>query len=131
MNGKLFIMLCYLIGVVQLVLGGLYLLVPQLMIGWQGLGPIPADVGYPLAMLAARFLVYGAGMFVIAANPAKNRPWIAGMIVIQLIDLGAGLAYVATGVVAFSVAAFPMMNAAIFAVGLYLLRPRAPQPAHA
>ncbi len=117
-----FKVLCYLIGVVQLVLGAFYLFAPQFFIAWQGLSEIGADIGYPLAMLAARFIVYGLGMFVIATDPVRYRIWADGMILIQVIDLAAGVFYTATGVVSIAHSGFPMFNAALFIIGLALLR---------
>lgn len=116
---------CYVIGVSQLALGGLYLFAPAFFIAWQELGPITADLGYPLAMLAGRFLVYGVGMFVIARAPEKNAFWLDGMIAIQLIDLAAGLFYVFSGVVPFAAAAVPMFNATLFTVLMLWVRPSA------
>ncbi len=114
--------LCYVIGVAQITLGALYLFIPQTFIGWQGLSETAADTNYPLAMLAARFFVYGAGMFVIAADPIRNRFWLFGMIAIQAIDLAAGIFYTLSGVVALENSAVPMINATIFMLGLFLLR---------
>lgn len=113
---------CYVIGVSQLALGGLYLFAPAFFIAWQGLGPITQDIGYPLAMLAWRFLIYGVGMFVIARNPLKNAFWLDGMIAIQLIDLAAGIFYVTTGVVPFTAAMVPMFNATLFTVLMFWVR---------
>ena len=120
----------YIIGISQLVLGGLFLLVPAGFIGWQGLTPPPADNGYMYAMLAARFLVYGVGMFVIARDPVRHMFWARGMVAIQIIDFLAGLTYVGIGLVQPSAAMLPMTNAAIFAAFLFLsLRAAAPQRA--
>ena len=119
---KYFKILCYIIGVSQLVLGALYLFCPQAFIAWQGLSEIGRDINYPLAMLAARFLVYGVGMFVIASDPARYRIWADGMIAIQMIDLAAGLYYTGTGVVHMADSAVPMFNAALFTIGLAFLR---------
>jgi len=122
---KMFKLLCYLIGTVQLILGALYLFAPQFFIAWQGLSEIGRDINYPLAMLAARFFVYGAGMFVIATNPMRYMVWANGMIVIQMIDLSAGLFYTFNGVVDISHSIFPMVNASLFITGLSLLKGRA------
>lgn len=116
------------IGISQLALGALYIAAPGWFIAWQGLTPIAPDQGYPLAMLAARFLVYGVGMFVIARDPARHAFWLFGMVAIQAIDLAAGIGYVSTGVVAFEHAALPMFNATLFilalgGLGLSALRP--------
>ena len=114
--------LCYFIGVVQLVLGALYLFAPQFFVAWQGLSEIGQDINYPLAMLAGRFLVYGVGMFVIASDPVRYRIWADGMIAIQMIDLAAGLFYTGMGVVLIEHSGLPMFNATLFIVGLTLLR---------
>lgn len=118
--------LCYFIGAVQLALGALYLLAPQFFIAWQGLSEIGRDINYPLAMLAARFIVYGLGMFVIASDPVRYRVWANGMILIQVIDLAAGLFYTGAGVVAIAHSGFPMFNATMFIIGLTLLQRKIP-----
>ncbi len=114
--------ICTLIGISQLALGGLYLFAPAFFINWQGLDPIPADTAYPLAMLAGRFLVYGIGMFVIARNPQQNMFWLNGMVAIQVIDLLAGIFYVGTGVVPLEVATIAMFDAALFIALLLYVR---------
>lgn len=107
-----------LIGLSQIALAVLYFAVPAGFVAWQGLTPPAPDAGYPLAMLAARFLVYGIGMFHIARDPAGNLFWARGMVAIQLIDLVAGAAYLATGIITPATALLPMINAALFALGL-------------
>jgi hypothetical protein len=116
-----------LIGVVQIVLGLFYLFAPLTFLAMQGLSSPQADIGYPLGMLAARFIAYGIGMFVIANAPEQNRFWINNMILIQAIDLAAGIFYTATGVVGIAHSAFPMFNATLFIVLLSLWRPKAEQ----
>lgn len=121
--------LCYFIGVVQLVLGALYLFAPQFFIAWQGLSAIGQDINYPLGMLAGRFLVYGVGMFVIASNPVRYRIWADGMIAIQVIDLAVGMYYTGNGVVAIENSGFPMFNATLLILGLGILRRSVPTTA--
>jgi hypothetical protein len=107
------------IGLSQILLAILYFAVPAGFVAWQGLTPPAADAGYPLAMLAARFLVYGIGMFHIARDPAGNLFWARGMVAIQVIDLLAGAAYLAAGLITPATAALPMVNAALFALALH------------
>ncbi|MFT6607226.1 MAG: hypothetical protein ACJA2X_002436 [Halocynthiibacter sp.] len=114
---------CYLIAVSQIALGGLYLFWPAGFIDWQGLGPISGDIGYPLAMLAGRFFIYGLGMIAIARQPEKYSVWLDGMIGIQLIDLLAGAFYVSAGIVVFTDAIVPMFNASMFIVLMVWVRP--------
>lgn len=117
--------LLILIGIVQLVLGALFLLAPQMLMGWMGLTVPAADAGYILGMLAARFIAYGLGMFWSARAPEQNLFWINNMILVQVIDLAAGVYYTAAGVVDISSTAFPMFNAALFIILLWLWRPKA------
>ncbi len=121
--------LLYLIGIVQLVLGVLYLFAPHLLLRAMGHSLPMADINYPLGMLAARFLAYGIGMFVIAASPFVHRFWIVNMALIQAIDLAVGVFYTANGTLPLSLSAFPMFNAAMFALLLWWWRPVADSPA--
>jgi hypothetical protein len=112
------------IGVVQLVLGLLYLFIPTRFLVMQGLSTSGADIAYPLGMLAARFIAYGGGMLFIAREPEKHLFWINNMILIQALDLAVGIFYTATGIVGLSHSAFPMFNAALFIILLTLWRPK-------
>jgi hypothetical protein len=118
-------MLLRVIGVVQLVLGLLYLFIPMRFLAMMGLSVPQADIAYPLGMLAARFLAYGVGMFFIAREPDKQLFWINNMILIQALDLAVGIFYTATGSVELSHSGFPMFNATLFIILLTLWRPKA------
>lgn len=108
--------LLYLIGGVQLILGALYLLAPSQLLHWMGHSSTAPDLAYPLAMLAARFLVYGALLLIAARDPARHVLLLQGMMWIQIIDLAAGLYYTGSGVVSVALSGFPMFNAALFTV---------------
>jgi hypothetical protein len=112
------------IGVVQVVLGLLYLFLPLQFLALMGHSVPAPDAAYPLGMLAARFLAYGVGMFFIARAPEQNRFWIDNMILIQLVDLAVGLFLTANGTITLALSAFPMFNATIFILLLSLWRPR-------
>ena len=111
------------IGIVQIILGLGFLFAPTLMLNSMGIDTPAADINYVLAMLAARFLVYGAGMFAIMRDPLKYRFWIDGMIAIQIIDLGAGIFYTVSGVIAIGASGLAMFNAGMFILLLMLWRP--------
>lgn len=113
-----------LIGVVQIVLGLLYLFAPLNFLVLLGHSTPEADIAYPLGMLAARFLAYGVGLFFIAHAPEKHRFWINNMIFIQAVDLAVGIFYTATGSVGLALSAFPMFNATLFIILLWLWRPK-------
>ena len=112
------------IGVVQLVLGLLYLFIPMNFLAMMGHSAPEADIAYPLGMLAARFLAYGVGMLFIANQPEKQLFWINNMILIQVVDLAVGIFYTTTGIVGLSHSAFPMFNATLFIILLTLWRPK-------
>ena len=113
------------IGIVQLILGGLYLFMPIQFLAMMGHSIPEADVAYPLGMLAARFLAYGVGMFFVARDPKKHIFWINNMIIIQAIDLAVGVFYTATGIIGLPNSVFPMINAALFIILLWFWRPKA------
>ena len=113
-----------LIGMVQIVLGLLYLFAPLNFLALLGHSVPEADIAYPLGMLAARFLAYGVGMFFIARAPEKHGFWINNMILIQEVDLAVGIFYTATGAVGLALSAFPMFNATLFIILLWSWRPR-------
>jgi hypothetical protein len=113
-----------LVGAIQIVLGILYLFTPGFLLSSMGHSVPPPDLNYPLAMLAARFIAYGAAFFLIASNPVEYRLWINMMVLIQCIDLGAGVFYTLTGVVSLSLSGFPMFNAAWISLLLLLWNPR-------
>lgn len=112
-----------LIGIVQLALGAGLLFIPSAFTSWMGLSVTDTDINYLFGMLAARFIAYGVGMFVIAREPEKNMFWIKNMTFIQLIDLAVGLFYTINGTLTISVSAFPMFNATVFAALLFFWMP--------
>jgi hypothetical protein len=75
-------------------------------------------------MLAARFIAYGIALIYIAKEPLKYILWIKFMILIQLIDLGAGIFYTMNGVVNIADSAFPLFNATWIIVLLFLWMPK-------
>lgn len=112
------------VGVVQLVLGLAYLFVPHELLRWMGHSIPTDDLNYPLGMLAARFLAYGLGMFVIARAPNRHAFWIQNMVLIQVLDLAVGLFYTFSGTIPLKLSAFPMFNAALIAMLMWLWRPK-------
>lgn len=113
------------IGVVQLVLGLMYLFIPMQFLGMMGHSVPEPDIAYPLGMLATRFLAYGVGMLYIANEPEKQLFWINNMILVQVLDLAVGIFYTAIGIVGLSHSGFPMFNATLFIILLTLWRSKA------
>jgi len=116
--------LLVIVGVVQIVLGILYLVFPHEFLRSMGHTIPMDDINYPFGMLAARFLAYGAGMFVIAKAPNEHRFWIMNMVFIQLVDLGVGIFYTLKGTIALRLSGFPMFNAILIASLLWIWRPK-------
>lgn len=123
MKLKAFLMI---VGVVQIVLGILYLVFPHEFLRSMGHTIPMDDINYPFGMLAARFLAYGAGMFVIAKAPGEHRFWIANMVFVQLVDLGVGIFYTLNGTITFGLSGVPMFNAMLIASLLWIWRPKQP-----
>lgn len=121
MKLKVFLMI---VGVVQVVLGFLYLLFPHAFLHAMGHSIPMNDINYPFGMLAARFLAYGVGMFVIANNPGKHAFWIKNMVFIQVVDLAVGIFYTLNGTIPLSLSGFPMFNATLIAALLWIWRPK-------
>lgn len=117
--------LLWLIALSQFALGALVLAVPGAFLGWMGLTAPPADTGYMLGMLGARFIAYGFGMVVLARAAEPDRFWLLNMALVQAIDFSVGLVYLADGRITLSTAAFPMTNALVFTSLILLLAPRA------
>lgn len=122
-------MLLRTVSVIQIVLGLMYLLMPLQFLKMMGHSVPAPDIAYPLAMLAARFLAYGAGLWFAARDPARHAPWIRLMVWIQLIDLAAGLWHTALGTVPLALSGFPMFNAAWIALLLWRWGPSTQQSA--
>jgi hypothetical protein len=99
------------VGSVQLVLGLAYLFAPGAILANMG-HTVPAhDLYYPLGMLAARFIAYGLGFWLISRQARQHLLWVGLMALVQAIDLGVGAYYTAAGVVPWQLSAFPMFNA--------------------
>jgi len=112
--------LLYLVGAIQIILGIFHLFFPELFL--KGIEhTIPqTDIYYPLAMLAARFIAYGIALIYIAQDPLKYILWIKFVVLIQMIDLGAGIFYTLSGYIHIAGSAFPLFNATWIIVLLLL-----------
>ena len=115
--------LLFVVGVVQLVLGLMYLLMPNGILHWMGHSAIADDIAYPLGMLSSRFLVYGSLLLLASRSPEDNRMLILGMMWIQVIDLAVGVYYTMQGTVGIAISGFPMFNATVIALLLWLWMP--------
>jgi hypothetical protein len=108
------------VGVIQIVLGLLYLFTPAFLLASMGHTVPESDIFYPLGMLAARFIAYGIAFIYISSEPMQHKLWIQFMILIQAIDLAAGIFYTATGAVTLELSGFAMFNATWIMALLYL-----------
>jgi len=112
------------VGGIQILLGIFYLFVPDFFLLSMGHSTPEADIHYPLAMLAARFIAYGIALIYISSAPVQHRLWIYFMVLIQAIDLAAGIFYTVSGIVPVSLSGFPMFNASWIIVLLLLWQPK-------
>ena len=88
-----------------------------------GHSAVADDIAYPLGMLSSRFMVYGTLLLLVSRSPEDNRMLILGMIWIQVIDLVVGMFYTMQGTVGIALSGFPMFNAAVIALLLWLWMP--------
>lgn len=112
------------VGTLQIILGLFYLFAPDYLLHLMGQSIPHQDIHYPLAMLASRFIGYGIAFLYIAKNPLQHRLWLYFMLLIQAIDLMAGIYYTSVGVIALSLSGFPMFNAAWIIILLMLWMPK-------
>ena len=115
------------IGLIQIVLGLLYLFTPDWLLAVMGHSLPERDLHYPLAMLAARFLGIGIALMVFSRNPQQARSWMQAMVGIQAVDLAAGLFFTLTGGVHLQLSGFPMFNAIWMIWLLWRWMPSEPQ----
>jgi len=108
------------VGFIQIVLGVMYLVAPGFILTAMGHTSPEPDIYYPLGMLASRFIAYGLAFIYISSEPMKHKLWINIMILIQAIDLAAGVFYTATGAVTLELSGFAMFNATWIMLLLYL-----------
>ena len=99
------------VGTVQMLLGVAYLVIPGVVLQQMGHSAVAPDLYYPLGMLAARFIAYGLGFWIISRQAKAHALWVTLMGLIQAIDLAVGIFYTAVGVVPWQLSAFPMFNA--------------------
>src|SRR5215813_6525673 len=87
------------IGVVQLILGVVFLLLPGQFASVLGLAVTPGWVPWMFAMFGARAFGFAYGMFLAMRQPEANQDWIRAMIAIQVIDWVATIYFVLQGAV--------------------------------
>lgn len=113
------------IGLVQLFFGLLFLAVPGLAAVALHLTPAaPAWVNWLFAMMGARFIGYGFGMFVAARAPHERVAWINSMIAIQAVDWLATLGYLVTGTLTLGQVTTAAFLPPLFIAALVLAHPR-------
>lgn len=71
---------------VQLIIGALFILSPTTFPSLLGLPAAPAWTDWMFAMLGARALGFAYGMLVALKDIRRHASWLAGMIIVQVID---------------------------------------------
>ena len=113
------------IGVFQVFFGVVFLVAPSVAAAVLHLGtPAPPWVTWLLAMMAARFLGFGYGMFLAARDPHRHVAWIDAMVVIQAVDWIATLTVLATGVLTLAQVTTAAVAPPLFIAALLVLHPR-------
>ncbi len=104
------------IGVVQLILGVVFLFLPAQFASVLGLAVTPGWVPWMFAMFGARALGFAYGMFLAMRQPEAYRDWIRAMIAIQVIDWVATIYFVLQGAVT-----LPQVSGASFLPIIFIL----------
>ncbi|MEO7631654.1 MAG: hypothetical protein ABIS44_09960 [Mycobacteriales bacterium] len=113
------------VGIFQIFFGLLFLLAPGPAASMFGLEPdAPAWANWLFAMMAARFLGYGYGMFVAARDPLGRVAWIDTMIAIQAIDWLATLGYLISGDLTLAQVTTAAVAPPLFIAALLAFHPR-------
>jgi len=112
------------VGIIQIILGIFYLFAPELFLHSMGHSLPQTDIYYPLAMLASRFIALGIALIYISNAPVQHKLWIKIIVLIQVIDLAAGIYYTVISVIPLSLSGFPMFNAVWIMALLLLWMPR-------
>jgi len=74
------------IGVVQVILGMVFIFLPTQFAAMLGLADTPPWALWMFSMFGARALGFAYGMFLAMRDPAQHTGWIRAMIVVQAID---------------------------------------------
>lgn len=90
------------IGLVQLILGIVFLFAPTQFASVLNLAVVPAWVPWMFAMFSARAIGFAYGMFIAMRQPEEHLPWIKAMIAVQAIDWIATVYFVLQGDVTLS-----------------------------
>ena len=114
------------IGVVQVVLGVVFVLAPAQFGAMLGLAAAPTWVYWMFGMFSARALGFAYGMFLAARDPARHIHWIQAMIGVQLIDWLATMYFVLTGAVTLAQVSTASFLPLIFIAMLVICYPRQP-----
>ena len=113
------------IGVVQLILGLVFLFIPTQFASFVHLAAVPGWVPWMFAMFSARAIGFAYGMFIAMRQPEAHRTWISAMIVVQAIDWIVTVYFLLQGVVT-----LPQVSTASFLPVIFIavLVTRYPRP---
>jgi len=120
------------IGVIQLVLGVVFIFIPVQFATIFGLDATPDWVNWIFAMFGARAIGYAVGMLIAVRQPERHAAWLLTMIGIQAVDWVATLVYLTRGTIRFSQVPTAVILPVLFILitGLWWLRQRrTPAPA--
>jgi len=114
----------FLIAIVQFALGIAFVLAPEASAQALGLPPATGWANWLFGQFGARALGFGVGMLVAARHIEQARPWIAGMILVQVIDWLVTLKYLYLGDIALNQVSTAPYFPLLFIALLWVAMPR-------
>lgn len=113
------------VGIFQIFFGVLFLVAPGASASMLKLQPAaPSWANWLFAMMGARFLGYGYGMFAAARSPFERVAWIDTMIAIQAVDWLATLGYLIAGELTIGQVTTAAVAPPLFILALLVFHPR-------
>jgi hypothetical protein len=112
------------IGIVQVILGLVFIFIPVQFAGLVGLPATPPWALWMFTMFGARALGFAYGMFLAMRDPVQHLAWIRAMIVVQAIDWLGTAYFLLNGSVTLMQVTTAAFLPIIFIVGLVATYPR-------
>jgi len=111
------------LGVIVILLGLAFIVIPELLASTFGFGEIPNYAPYVMAMLGISLIAPGVWLIVAGRDPLRHIAWVKFAILWSLLGVVAGVYSILQGAVDFSQVGMVIILDAVFAVAFLALYP--------